>query len=147
MTHSSEADPMASDSTILVHRLDVRMAWSPDSRMLATASWDRVARLWDTHGEQVAELTGHAEDVWALAWLPDGTGLVSGGADGVIRVWDAATRECRAVAHVLAPVSALQFDGDGRMVRAADRGEATAGQPVPYVFELCNAEAGREAPG
>ena len=122
------------------------MAWSPDSRILATASEDLAARLWDTEGGLLAELTGHTEQIWAIAWLLDGRRVVTGGADRTVRVWDIGTGECSIVARTLSPVLALQVDADGQVVRVADDGTATARQPVPYIFDACNLVAGASAP-
>ena len=66
------------------------VAWSPDSRRVATGSDDGV-RVWDAvTGENVLSLE-HGHKVWSVAWLPDGSRIATG-SDGV-RVWDAVTGE------------------------------------------------------
>ncbi len=71
------------------------VAYSPDSKTIATAG-DAVIRLRETStGKRLGELRGHRFKVLSLAYSPDGKRLVSGGTarDGTTRVWDVATRK------------------------------------------------------
>jgi WD40 repeat protein/serine/threonine protein kinase len=68
------------------------LAFSPDSRRLATASFDHAARLWDTTtGKLLGEPLLHREQVYAVAFSPDGRLLASGSYDGTVKLWDAET--------------------------------------------------------
>jgi WD40 repeat protein len=49
------------------------VAWSPDGKRLATASWDKTAKVWDAaDGREVLTLRGHNDAVTSVAWSPDG---------------------------------------------------------------------------
>jgi len=56
---------------------------------VATASWDKSARLWDRGtGLPLADSIRHPDQVLALDFDPDGKWLVTGCRDGAARVWE-----------------------------------------------------------
>jgi WD40 repeat protein len=70
------------------------IAYSPDGAILASASQDGVARLWDpVQGKVIAQLTDHEAAVDDVAFSPDGAKLLTGSDDGTAKIWDLATRE------------------------------------------------------
>jgi WD40 repeat protein len=68
-----------------------RVAFSPDSQRLATASEDHTIKLWHAPtGQELGTLVGHKDGVAAVGFSPDGGRLVSAGYDDMGRVWDLA---------------------------------------------------------
>jgi len=71
---------------------DVR--FSPDTRLLASASFDKSIKLWDGRtGKYLASLRGHVQAVYQVAWSADSRLLVSGSADSTLKVWDLKTKK------------------------------------------------------
>jgi serine/threonine protein kinase/WD40 repeat protein len=79
--------------TLNAHTGEVRaVAFSPDSRRLATGSDDCSVRIWDTTtGESVLVLPNQPSVVTDVAFRPDGRFLVTGCGDGSCGFWDTKT--------------------------------------------------------
>ena len=73
------------------------LRFSPDGLLLATASADGTARLWDvvTGDPRGEPLTGHTGFVTSCDVSPDGRLVATAGADGTARLWDVATGALR----------------------------------------------------
>ncbi|KFY43488.1 hypothetical protein V494_01971 [Pseudogymnoascus sp. VKM F-4513 (FW-928)] len=69
------------------------VAFSPAGSRLAAAGDSKIIALYDVqHGEQVANLTGHAAWVFSVDWSDTGEYVLSGAFDGKAKVWSIDTR-------------------------------------------------------
>ncbi len=102
------------------------VAFSPDGRFLATASYDNSVKLWDAQtGRELRTFTDHSRVVNGLAFSPDSQRLASGGDDGFIIVRDVATGERLAVMNGNdGPIRAVAYSPDNLHLAAAN-GNAT----------------------
>jgi WD40 repeat protein len=81
-------DPAQPDPTQPVNQLAV----SADGSTLATASSDRLARIWEMPSGQLrVVLAGHTDRVVSIGFSRDGARIVTGSADTTARIWDAHT--------------------------------------------------------
>ena len=116
------------------HQGAVRVvAFSQDSRWLATVSDDDTARLWDLAAPDPAAvpfvLGGHRDWISAAAFSPNGRWLVTASWDGTARVWDLRSPDPSTTPLVLrghrAPIGAVAFSPDNRWLVTAS-GDSTA---------------------
>jgi WD40 repeat protein/tRNA A-37 threonylcarbamoyl transferase component Bud32 len=113
------------------------VAFSPDGRLLAAASYDGTLKLWDSvTGLEVRTLIGHTAPVWAVAFSSDGQHLASAGEDKTVRVWDVASgRQIQQLDGHRDPVSSVAFSPKGSLLASAS---------FDKTIKLWDADAGRE---
>ncbi|KAG1655505.1 hypothetical protein FOA52_008524 [Chlamydomonas sp. UWO 241] len=71
------------------------VAFSPDGHRLATASWDKIARVFDIASAScVRTLAGHSHVLLAVVYTPDGRSVVTASADCTAKVWDVSSERC-----------------------------------------------------
>lgn len=64
------------------------IAFSPDSRFVASASFDKKVKLWcGKTGRFLATLNSHVGAVYQVAWSADSNFLVSCSKDSTIKLW------------------------------------------------------------
>ena len=101
------------------------VAFSPNGKMLASASWDQTVRLWNVNtGRLLHTLTGHTNEVMSVAFSPDGNTLASGSWDGTIRLWNPRNGKLkRTLTEHVGGVASVAFSPDGNTLASgcADR--------------------------
>jgi energy-coupling factor transporter ATP-binding protein EcfA2 len=90
--HNRDALISAVAIPLIGHKQDVvAAAFGPGGKLLATASFDSTARLWDlsdpAHPRPLASIPASPDTIDAVAISPDGKLLATGGRDRAVRLW------------------------------------------------------------
>ena len=106
-----------------------QVAWSPDGKRLATASWAQRVTVWDaTTGKETFSLRGHRGRVNSVAWSPDGARLASAGDDGTVKIWGALGKQDALVID-RAGAEGLAWSPKGNRVASAGGGKVRLWDP------------------
>jgi WD40 repeat protein len=92
------------------------VAFSPDSKQLATSGSDDIARLWNISGKQLAEFKGHQGRVNNVVFSPDGKQLATSGDDGMARLWDTSGRQLAEIQGNQGSITSVVFTPDGKQL-------------------------------
>ena len=98
------------------------MAFSPESKLLVSVSYDRTIRLWvASSGAALQTLECHSSLINAVAFSPNGKLLASGSSHKTVKPWDAGLGAMLQTLEVDAAVHTLSFSSDGTYVQANRR--------------------------
>lgn len=83
-------------TTFIAHSNDINsIAVSPDDRLIATGSQDKLAKVWvRATGELFLELTGHKRGVWSVAFSPIDKVLATSSGDQTLKLWSLKDGSC-----------------------------------------------------
>lgn len=144
----ADAGPVAS---LTAHTKEVyTLKWAPCGPgsanpgcppLLATASFDGTAKIWDPAGGGVCRATlQHFRDpdraragdhsVYSLAWSPDARLLATGSIDGRVRLWSAADGALLSTYEAAGGVFDVAWDKAGRRLAASTNAK------VAHVLDL-----------
>ena len=109
------------------HRKVVQdVAFSPDGRLIASASQDTTIRIWDAETYELRATLPHERPVFGLAFHPRGRLLASSTGDDVdssrgdLTLWDVdSARVVRKTSALAAMVRKVCFSPDGRRLATA----------------------------
>jgi serine/threonine protein kinase/WD40 repeat protein/tetratricopeptide (TPR) repeat protein len=120
------------------------VAFTPDGRYFATASFDSTARVWETAtGRPAGPPLPHTNYVATVAFSPDGNTLAAGdyGPAGLIKFWDwRAGKEVRPPLRHDDIILTVSFSADGRYL-AAIKTRDWSKNPEFLVYEVASGRA------
>ncbi|MEH1951676.1 MAG: AAA-like domain-containing protein [Nostoc sp.] len=98
------------------------VSFSPNGKILASASSDNTVRLWDiATGKEIKTLTGHTKGVNSVSFSPNGKILASASSDNTVRLWDIATgKEIKTFTGHTKGVNSVSFSPDSKILASAN---------------------------
>ena len=101
------------------------VAFSPDGKLVASASSDKTVRLWEVEtGRMLRILDYHRDSVTSIAFSPDGKTVVSGSLDKTVAVCDVKSgRLIRTLRDHGDEVNSVAFSPDGTTIASGSRDE------------------------
>jgi WD40 repeat protein len=99
------------------------ITFSPDGKMIASASDDKTVKLWSVDGKEVQTLTAHTDWIYSIAWSPDGKTIASASQDKTVKLWSMETDKMLVLRQTLIgqefAVNSITFSPDGKMIASA----------------------------
>jgi WD40 repeat protein len=95
--------------------------YSPDGRLILTASEVSGATIWDAAGLRELRSLSHPDRVYDAGFTSDGQHIVTSCQDGKARVWDTATGELKATIDANAPVAFATMSKDVKLLTTCGR--------------------------
>jgi WD40 repeat protein len=112
-----DAQSLQPAGTLQTHKeIVLNLTFSPDSRRLATVSYDKTAEIWDlTERRRLASIKDHSDTVQCAAFDPEGKTLATGGMDRIVKFSDGVSGKGNLTINPeLKGILTLAFSPDGK---------------------------------
>jgi WD40 repeat protein len=118
---------MVLEHTLKGHKdVILRVTWSPNGSLVASASVDKTARIWSAEtGKIVTVLRGHAFGVNRVAWSKDGRFVATCSFDRTIRIWSTGTwTHVHTISAHHSDIPTISWSPDGRLLASGSVGHS-----------------------
>ena len=95
------------------------VSFSPDAKLIATASFDQTVKLWSIEGEELQTLAGHAQPVLSVSFSPDGKLIATASEDKTVKLWSIEGEELQTLIGHNEAVQSASFSPDGQTIASA----------------------------
>jgi WD40 repeat protein len=92
------------------------VVFSPDSKTIATSSYDNTMKLWNLSGQVQHTFKGHSGPVSSVVFSPDGKTIATGSDDETVKLWNLSGQVLRTFIGHSGPVSSVVFSPDGKTI-------------------------------
>jgi WD40 repeat protein len=99
------------------------VSYSPDGKILASASQDTKVKLWDVGtGKELKTLNGHQDGVNGVSYSPDGKILASASRDKTVKLWNVETgKKIKILNGHQHWVNSVSYSPDGKTLASASK--------------------------
>ena len=95
------------------------VSFSPDGKLIASASADKTVKLWNQDGTLLRTLKTHNQPVFSVSFSPDGKLIASASADKTIKLWKRDGTFLKTLTGHDAAVFSVSFSPDGETIASA----------------------------
>ncbi|ABW29704.1 WD40 domain-containing protein [Acaryochloris marina] len=106
-------------SQLTVEALVLSVTYSPDGKIIATASDNGTVKLWSADGKELRTLKGHNAAVWGVTYSPDGKTIATASDDGTVKLWSADGKEVQTLKGHSGSVRSVTYSPDGKTIATA----------------------------
>ncbi|MEQ9001208.1 MAG: AAA family ATPase [Coleofasciculus sp. B1-GNL1-01] len=97
------------------------LSFSPDGKILATASEDCSAKLWNINGTELQLFRGHKKRITSVSFHPDGKVLATASEDCTIKLWSFDGTELQTFQGHSNWITDISFSPDGKTLASASQ--------------------------